>query len=84
MSGSNLCKLSCREVKVGSCSICCMLLHLSDCEVYIRFDLVIIVLHLHKYAVYFCFITLDLAVKTIDFDCSMMQLVHEGVSPFRN
>jgi hypothetical protein len=43
---------------------------------------VIIVLHLRTYAVCFCFITLDLAVETVDFDCSMMQLVHEGVSPF--
>jgi hypothetical protein len=33
VGGGNLCKLSCREVEVGSCSICCMPLGLSDSEV---------------------------------------------------
>jgi hypothetical protein len=84
VGSGNLCKLGCREVKVGSCSIYSMLLGLSDCEVYVQFELVIIVLYLYKYIVCLCFIALDLAAETIDFDCSMMPLVHEGMSPFRN
>jgi hypothetical protein len=32
----------------------------------------------------FCFITLDLAAETVDFNCGMMQLVYEGVPPFGN
>jgi hypothetical protein len=84
MGSSNLCKLSCREVEVGSCSICYVLLGLSDCEVQVWFDLVIIILYLHKDVVCFCFITLDLAAETVDFNCGMMQLVYNGVSPFGN
>jgi hypothetical protein len=84
MGSGNLCKLSCHEVEVGACSICCILLGLSNGEVQIQFNLAIIILHLHKDAVCFCFITLDLAVETIDFNCSMIQLVHKGVSPFGN
>jgi hypothetical protein len=84
VGGGNLCKLCCCEVEVASYSICCMLLGLSDGEVQVRFDLVIIVLHLHKDAVCFCFLALDLAAETVDFNCGMMPLVHEGVSPLGN
>jgi hypothetical protein len=84
VGGGNLCKLSCRDVEVGSCSICWVLLGLSDGEVQVPFDHVIIVLHLHKHAVCFCFVALDLAAETVDFNCGMMQLVHEGVSLFGN
>jgi hypothetical protein len=72
VGGGNLCKLSCYEVEVGPCGICCMLLALSDSEVEVCFDLMIIILYLHKDIVCFCFVTLDLAVEAIDFNCSMM------------
>jgi hypothetical protein len=72
VGGSNLCKLSCREVEVGSYSICYMLLGLSNGEVQVRLDLAIIILYLHKHAVCFCCITLDLAVETVDFHCGIM------------
>jgi hypothetical protein len=72
VGGGNLCKLSCHEVEVGSCSVCYMLLGVSDGEVQVRFDLVIIILHLHQDVVCFCIIALDLAAETIDFNCTMM------------
>jgi hypothetical protein len=72
VGSSNLCKLSCHEVEVGSYSICCMLLGLSNSEVQVRLDLAIIILYLHKHAVCFCWITLDLAVEAVDFHYSMM------------
>jgi hypothetical protein len=84
VGSGNLCQLGCCEVEVGSCSIYCMLLGLGDSEVQICLDLMIIVLHLHKDLVCFCFVALDLAVEAIDFNCSMMQLLHESVSPFWN
>jgi hypothetical protein len=72
VGSSNLCKLSCCEVEVGLCSICCMLLGLGNSKVQIRLNLTIIILHLHKDLVCFCFIAFDLAAEAIDFNCSMM------------
>jgi hypothetical protein len=84
MGGSNLHKLTCCEVEVGSCSICWILLTLGNSEVQIHLNLTIIVLYLHKDPVCLCFITLDLTVEAIDFNCSMIQLVYKGMSLFRN
>jgi hypothetical protein len=72
VGSGNLCKLCCCEVKVGSYSICCMLLGLSNSKVQVQFDLAIIILYLHKDMVCFCFITLDLATETVDFNCSII------------
>jgi hypothetical protein len=84
VGSGNLCKLSCYEVEVVSCSICCMLLGLSNGDIQVQFNLVIIIFYLYEDAVCFCLITLDLAAETIDFNCGIMQLVHERVSPFGN
>jgi hypothetical protein len=66
VGGSNLYTLSYCEVEVGSYSICCILLGLSNSKVQVQFDLVIIILHLYKYVVCFYFIILDLAAETVD------------------
>jgi hypothetical protein len=56
---------------MGSGSICCILLGLGDSKVQIHFDLMIIILYLHKDPVCLCLIALDLAVEAVDFNCSM-------------
>jgi hypothetical protein len=76
VGSGNLCELSCCEVEVGSCSICCMLLGLGNSEVHICFDLAVIILHLHQDMVYFHFVALDLAAEAVDFNGGIVQLVY--------
>jgi hypothetical protein len=72
VGSGNLCKLSCCEVEVGSYSICCVLLGLSNGMVQVQFNLAIIISYLNKDVVSFCFITLDMAAETVDFNSGMM------------
>jgi hypothetical protein len=61
-----------------------MLLGLRNGEIKVHLDFVVVGLHLHKDVVGFAFVSLDLAMESVDFICSMAQLTHEYVSPLWN